>query len=237
MENLFADFNFWNLIVAVLALGVGIFSIWLLLKDRKGLGYQVNYSASLVSVRDDVKSDIKIFYKDESEPLKNARIMELLFKNIGRQPIKRDEFDKPLALVFGEDARIISVEVEDESPAGLGVEFKIEGGNKVALEPLLLNSRERFLYGNGDQFSLKILGENVSDFSVEGRIEGVSKIELLHGDRIPIWIWVVGLVVIFIGLALWGSEGNPTPVAVVVALAVGFGLEFIVAGDLFQKSK
>lgn len=187
-----SNLNFWNLVIATLALGATVFSIRLFLKDRKGLGYWIDYSTSLVTIRKGTESDIKIFYKDETEALQDARIIGIRFKNTGRQSIKSSDFESPLTLTFDEGVRIISVESEAISPEGLQINHNIQQGNQITIEPLLLNAKDRFYKDNGDEFILKILGEGVNDPSIQGRIDGVKDIENMTKKQDFIHLFLIG---------------------------------------------
>jgi hypothetical protein len=69
-------------------------------------------------------------------PVRNLSLVEVLIGNVGNEPIRRDDYEKPLSLEFNDDARILSVQVLTTRPPNLDPQLEIRDG-EIAIAPLM----------------------------------------------------------------------------------------------------
>lgn len=132
-------------------------------RNRKKLSYDIISDTPLLATADEIKNDLQILYKGES--VKNVRLVVIKIINDGYQPIKKDDFERPLGFSFYGDIQLLSVEIATISPRNLEVVSSVTE-NKITIEPLLLNSK--------DYFALKVLlSSNKHLIKPDARIVGV----------------------------------------------------------------
>ncbi len=175
MLKLFSDWGFLQVLIAVLALiltgGSVAFAIYQYITDkkrrRKELHCQLLYNDSLVSVQDVLKDKIQMFL--DGKQINNPSLVICKFNNAGGSSIREEDYKKPLAMKFGSEARILSVEVTDFEPSVLEITSEIID-SKIILNCPLLNEQ--------DAFKVKVIGDNLDELSIEGRIDGVHQIKV-----------------------------------------------------------
>jgi amino acid transporter len=88
--------------------------------------------------------------------------------NSGNAPVVAADYESPIRLSLGSDARIFTADVVEAKPANLTVSPTIEGAD-VVVSPVLLNP--------GDSVTLQMLAQSEGGMTVGARIVGVSQIE------------------------------------------------------------
>ena len=130
------------IIALILTLIIALYFQWW--RNRKNLSYEILSDTALLTSDEKIREKIQILY--EGTPVKDVRLFILKIINNGSQPIKSDDFEKPLSFVFSEDAQILSIETVSVNPDNLDVSVTSQL-NKLSIAPILLNS--------GDFFQLK----------------------------------------------------------------------------------
>jgi hypothetical protein len=144
---------------------------------RKALSYTVS-ETQLLTVHGDLKGKVQILFDGVSVP--NVSLVVIKVRNSGHEPIRANDFERPLRFDFGSGARILSLDADEANQKSLKPAVRQGAGNAPAenafeLDPLLLN--------RGDWIKVKALVSNVGTISVDGRIEGVRDIRPVTGDR------------------------------------------------------
>ncbi len=160
-----------NMVAIVLAI-IPPLAIWYFFqRDTRDLSVTLATDVPVISIDRKLAPDIDVRYKGVD--VKSLRVVDIVIDNTGNKAIQRNEFDTPLSFTFsgqilGDASLIRSI------PHGLSVQFIPRGHNSIELTPLLLNSN--------DEIAFRVLLGNTtseqSDVSVDGRIVGVSNIEL-----------------------------------------------------------
>lgn len=141
-------------------------------RNRKKLSYDVLTKTSLLFASAEIKNELQVLYK--GEPVEHLYLLVIKIINDGYQPIKKDDFEKPLSFIFSENSEFISFEIVRTQPNNLNVETSLKG-NKLFIEPLLLNSK--------DSFEIKLLlNSDIASFNPDARIVGVKAIERIYGE-------------------------------------------------------
>ena len=155
-------------------------------RRRKALSYEIISRTSLLSIEDEIKGKLEIFFN--GKPVQDVHLIVFKIINSGNVPIVSTDYERPLKLNFGE-AQVLTAEVAETNPNNLQVSVKIEetpfvskgrlvtelqpvtvwGTTKVVLEPVLLNSE--------DSITFKFLVSRLDEISVDGRIVGVKDIK------------------------------------------------------------
>jgi hypothetical protein len=167
----------WTVLATVFAaVTIGV-SIWLARRNRtrKDMSYEVNVTelVSVHSAASDAKGRIKIYFDDEE--IEQVHLVEARIENTGNVPIKADDFDQPLMVELGENARPLTVDVADVTPADLRATASSYKTGAV-LAPLLLNP--------GDGLTLKILARNLRRSpECHYRVVGISKMSDAAAQR------------------------------------------------------
>jgi hypothetical protein len=159
------NWSFWDVAVAlVIALASAGWAVNQYYRNRKMLVYEIISNFPIVNVDNKLSSRVKVFF--DKKQISNAYISMLLIKNDGG-PIPSKDFEGPLVISMGGNARIMASDVIDRFPDDLEVKVSIKD-KEVHISPLLLNSN--------DQILLKLIGTDFDDIKITGRIVGVSEI-------------------------------------------------------------
>jgi hypothetical protein len=200
-------------IIAILA----AFVIFFMQIRRKALSYSILTNSSVISVSDKVKDRIQVIYDGRVVP--SLRLIEIRIKNSGSLPIKPDDYVEPLAFRFSDDTKILSMEVIDNQSLGISLATKLSDQSRTMISKALLNPK--------DSFDIKILlSEGSTDFSLTGRIVGISKIQASSNLRpsiniklstlVPFVIFYTAIIVAMVG------DGKYTLVEAVGYVSAGF---------------
>lgn len=187
VATVFEDPAWVAVIVAAVAVPVGVAVPFLIARwqtGRKALGYGTT-AASLV--RDTARGRLTVLFADRE--VSSVALITVTLVNIGTQPIRREDFDGPLRIRYGDLAEVLDAEVHATEPAGLSPELSIPAGGTendaraqrfVEIAPLLLNSR--------DSLSIEALVDRhdglVESVTVEGRIAGIKEVKRVDEDAV-----------------------------------------------------
>lgn len=153
---------------------VVIFGIVYPIRQRKReLSYEYsNYS--LVSVEEPIENEISVYFKKKL--VKNVNLLFVKIINSGKVPLKPQDYERPLRLLFDKEEKILQFAISSElNPKNLRVRAKKEKG-AIILEPILLNS--------GDFFTIQILVDgNGTMPAIDYRIVGVKKIKKFSSEK------------------------------------------------------
>ncbi|MBP1737202.1 MAG: hypothetical protein H6Q60_1083 [Oscillospiraceae bacterium] len=119
----------------------------------------------MVTVADKLKDRIEIFVDGKKVTKQHLKVIK--FVNNGNEPIRIEDFDKPVKICFGENAEIYESMVTGK-PKDLEVDIT-DFINYLEIKPLLLNPL--------DSFSVRVLVNSTDELNIEGRIAGVSQIK------------------------------------------------------------
>ncbi len=156
----------WKVVIALAAIIVTIvlafyFQWW---RNRRRFSYEVLSDNLLISDESEIRDKLEI--KFAGQPVKNVRLIVIRFINDGSQPIKKDDFQGRIKVLFPK-AKILSAERVKSSPENLGVELTHDN-EAVRLSPVLYNRR--------DFFQFKVLLSRYEEMRIDVRIVGVSNI-------------------------------------------------------------
>jgi hypothetical protein len=177
-ENIMIDYDYIiNHLLEIITI-IAVFVIFFLQIRKKTLTYTVLTNSDLIPGTDKGKSHIQIRYMGKVVP--KVRLVEIRIKNSGSLPIRPEDYIEPLNLRLP-NSEILSSEVRDVQSLGASIETKLSNGSELVLSKTLLNPT--------DFFDVKILfADGDADFSVAGRIVGVSKIRNLTGREVNHYI-------------------------------------------------
>lgn len=182
----------WQFVAALLAAIAILVSIILYLKQRrrKALSYEILSRTPLLSVKEEIKKQLKILY--DGKPVRQVHLVVVRIVNSGNTPILSTDYERLISLNFGEEANVLTAEIVKTDPDSIQASFNVEG-KSVVLTPTLLNT--------GDSFTLKMLITKFGEVKVDGRIVGVKEIqELKRPTRIRLLILVLAALVQVLGL-------------------------------------
>jgi hypothetical protein len=151
-------------IVAVIAVIVTV-AIYLAQRTRKELSYEVLWDIPLIHIGN-FEEGLQLLFK--GKPLRNAFSFSLRLVNSGNTPIVPEDFERPLAINFGEGV-LLKAEVQEATPENLRASISVKN-QSIVLNPVLLNSE--------DSITIKcILSEYDGNVEVDARITGVKVVE------------------------------------------------------------
>jgi hypothetical protein len=137
---------------------------------EKSVAWHVDARANLVSIDPTFANQGKLEVFFEGQPTRNVKFFELSFKNTGYVPLQEEDFRSPLALDFGDDAKIFRYFITKKTPDNLPLDVKVEGG-KLTFAPSLFNP--------GDSFTIQLIGAELPDSPKRlGRIVGIVDIPI-----------------------------------------------------------
>ena len=180
---------------------------------RKALTYTVSVTR-LLTVHETVNNRVQILF--DGTPARDVCLVEIILNNSGHEPIRTNDFERPLRFHCGYEAQILTLDVVETKPMDLRpvVALVSEDGRPTSefeLQPLLLNRR--------DSLKVKALVNEMGTVAVHGRVVGVREIRLGRTNPRRRWLQLALILAIGIGLSilsniiyfsLWGSE-NPIP--------------------------
>src|SRR5208283_2997382 len=144
-------------ILAIVAICVTIL-LFLVGRRRKGLSYLLS-DTRVLGVHEAVNpSRVQILF--DGAAVTEVRLLIITLNNSGNEPIRVDDFERPLRFSWPEPARILTAEVAEVSPEGLQPTINA-GVDEIVIDPLLLNP--------GDWLRIKILINQATKISVDAR--------------------------------------------------------------------
>lgn len=186
--------------------------LYLRQRQKKALSYEILSSTNLFShVREDIKRDLKISYKDK--PIEKLHLIIVRILNEGNMQIESKDYDRPISFSFGKEGQILTAEIVKTYPDSLHPSLKIEE-RKVELEKTLLNG--------GDLIVLKMLVDKFNKIEVDWRIAGVKQILEHHEGKGRLWFWLISsiapMIIAFFALGYYQIHGILVSASVVGSL-------------------
>ena len=144
-------------------------------KKTKKMSYEILYENLIIASKKRF-SELKFLYKEEE--VDDLLLFVLRIVNNGKSPILTEDFESELEFAFGNNSKVLEVEIINKFPQNLVTQFKLDE-DKALLTPTLFNVN--------DFIELVFLISNVSEtaVSIQSRIKGISEIEKLS-KRLPL---------------------------------------------------
>lgn len=146
-------------------------------QQRKELSYAVLGHQVLVGPDFDPGDRLQILY--DGEPVRVIEALVVKLANTGNVPIRPDDYEEGLAIVFGAGTRVLAARLWHSHPYDIpALPLLPEAANRIQFEPLLLNPY--------DWFSITVvLGDFGGGPEVSARIAGVREIKMVEerGER------------------------------------------------------
>lgn len=160
-------------------------------RNKKQLSYDIH--ASPLRARSTGASD-KAILSQASGPLKDVRAVEILIANSGKVAIPSSDYEENICFTFHQEAEVLAANIAEVYPTNLKVAVDTTA-QSVTIKSLLLNPH--------DSFVLRLLVNNYSPPTIEGRIVDVEKITRgIPGQWCVKEINQVGFTLVFIGTML-----------------------------------
>jgi hypothetical protein len=209
---------------------IAAFVIFLSQIRKKTLTYTVLTNSGLVPFSHEGPNNIQIVYKGKAVP--NVQLVEMRIKNSGSLPIKPEDYIEPLSVRLP-NSKILSSEVRDAHFVGAHIETKLSNQSEIVLSKTLLNPT--------DFFDVKILlADGDANFSVAGRIVGVSRIQNLTGREVNYYIllsFVTVNVLALIARLLGWVDNRIIIILQICTLLVGVWMSFDIGNKLEGSEK
>jgi len=200
----------WQFVGAFLGLVAICVTIILYLRQRsrRALTFDILSCTSLISEPEEAEGCLQIVFGEQR--VHQVYLLMIRITNSGNQPIESTHYERPLTLCVKEPARILTAEVVETNRSSLSTELLPGGADKweSRLPPdLTLDTNLRtiplrsILLNGGDSFVIKMLVSEYrpGDFSLDGRVVGVSDIEKTKRRPWLQWYWLlVGLVLLLV---------------------------------------
>lgn len=185
-------------IVAIIS-GIAIIIIsYFVNKNKKILSYKIISNNLLITNSE----KIKISYSDKE--INNIYNVIIEINNIGNNEIKPEDYDKNISIIFDEDVNILSAIIKEKYPYDLNIDFEIND-NKVLLDKILLNKKEKFTI----QFELtsknNLFKEKLDKIQISARIAGFEIIEKKQISFLSFLPNLYTTIILLIALILFSS--------------------------------
>jgi hypothetical protein len=149
--------------LAVTLAGLFYFQWW---RNRKKFSFEEVSNTALLKSDKQIREKVEILY--QGTRVEEVRLIILKLKNDGYIPIKSDDFQKPIEVVFHENANILSAETVTRFPSNLDTTISHKD-NRILIEPTLFN--------RNDFVKLQALVSTYdSNFHIDARILGVDTV-------------------------------------------------------------
>src|ERR1043165_4667724 len=90
-------------------------------RNRKRLSYDIRSAVLLVSAEEEIRDKVEIRF--EGQPVKNVHLVVIKIINDGYVPIKKDDFEQPIRIIFRE-AKILTAEKVKLYPDNLATDIQ-----------------------------------------------------------------------------------------------------------------
>lgn len=226
------SWQFVGVILAILAIFASI-AIYRLQKLNKKLSYEILARTNLLTHREELENKIQVLY--DGNPVQALTVFVIRIWNAGREPIRSDDFERPLSFHIVEPAEILTVAVTAISPESLNPQLSFET-RTLTVSPLLLNPK--------DTLTIKVLVSDASALSMkpDARIVGISRIQEGDGaSRRFALLTGLGMLMFFAGVVV-AAFNSPKPVAnppmpLISKTAIGIAIVgYLFAGYGFVRS-
>ncbi|MHB8069891.1 MAG: hypothetical protein ACYDIC_18525 [Desulfobaccales bacterium] len=168
--------NFYGAIASIIGLVAAIAVFWFgWFEAKKALSIQLLSKDTWFI--GPLEPDFKLTYKGELA--ENVASFLIQVQNTGRQPIVTSDFEKPIDLTLKGTSKIISVRQVGAEPSDLILRTSYEG-NKIHIEPALLNSSDKVL------IAITALCSSKPDIDVNltyARIAGIKRVIFEPGPK------------------------------------------------------
>lgn len=168
MEELLRDLPTILTIVGIAVAIVIPIIIFFLERRKKSLSYEILTNTSLLTFDDEIEGKIRISY--ENTPVQKVHLLIFRIVNDGNLSITPSDFETRLTFDFGENTKVLSVEIIDTEPENLKPEFFLHWGREIQILPLLFNSKDSI------KFKL-LLAQFEGEIKVDARINGVREVK------------------------------------------------------------
>ncbi|MGD0495909.1 MAG: hypothetical protein ABSB28_07680 [Candidatus Bathyarchaeia archaeon] len=179
--------QFWQILTYILIPVAAIIvtvTLWFKGRRRKDLSFLASCTAVLPKVEDTVGEKLKILF--DGRWVRQIYLNTVTLLCSGNEPIRADDYEKPIEVNFGTDVRILSAEIVKPSKRCLEPAIIIERGS-VHLTPILMN--------HGDRIDMKIItGSRPEKTAIRARIAGVDEIKAINRhERMSFWAAELGV--------------------------------------------
>ena len=181
----------WQFVGALLGIFAIIVSIVLFFAQRKkkSLSYEILSKTPVLSAAEEIAGKLQILF--QGEVVQKVYLLVIRISNTGNVPIASSDYERPISIRFGGEARILTTEVSESEPKNMDAKVETRDQN-ILVKPVLLNS--------GDSITIKSLVSNYSGkLNIDGRIIGVKNISPKR-DTSNIW----SVVLMIAGMVLFG---------------------------------
>lgn len=131
---------------------------------EKLLEYEILSKSELIS---DTVSIDKLEVRIKGESITEAFLYSVIIKNVGSVPVLKNDFDKRISIKVANNEKIYYAKLKEKVPSNLPVDYQLVT-NKILIEPLLLNS--------GDKFVFDILSSSNLYPTIDARVAGIKEI-------------------------------------------------------------
>lgn len=154
-------------VVGILATALVAGIVYAKSKKRKHIDYQILSDASLLSERAQSVDQLKVTIRDRV--LVNPRVVTIQFVNTGNTEIVAGDFQDPIVVKHGGDARALDVSVIASSGQRMLERTTQHGAGQTYVEiiPRLMNS--------GEGFTIQLLYEGAEEITVSSWITGQTR--------------------------------------------------------------
>ncbi|MGC1782326.1 MAG: hypothetical protein WA708_07400 [Acidobacteriaceae bacterium] len=157
------------LAIAAICLTVSFFLIG---RRRKRLSYLLS-DTRVLGIHEEVNpSRVQILF--DGEPVTEVHLVIITVNNWGNEPIRVDDFVRPLRFSWTAPAKLLAAEVIEVNPETLQPTIKA-GVSEIVVDPLLLNP--------GDWLRIRTLINQVGELSVDARVIGVKRITKISASE------------------------------------------------------
>lgn len=204
---------------------VALATLWVMMRPTHRLAYEKE-TVSLIAVDSSIAGRVRVLLEDRK--VENLTLVRVRIVNIGRQPIRIEDYSDPIQIQFQGDTQLVSAEIEEVNPSDLKPLLNLDApADAIGIDPLLLNPR--------DAFTLKLLTAGATTSPViTGRIAHVQRIERLTGTGYGVWpfvgILLPAAVLIAIGSVLptLGLADGWTGLAFIASLFLAVNLVLVI---------
>lgn len=195
LQQIFGNpvWGFLGTIATVLALIISIYSAYW---SRPQKALQSTVLAQVLPTASGTK-DIKVLYKGND--VDNFSVFIVRLENIGNQPVKVEDYYRPITFLFPKDSRILYVNKVESIPTDIEIRTSIDG-NSASLFPFLLNRDDKVIL----EIGVLNATQEFPPFAIQQRILDINEIKVVNafeGTKFPVYLpFLIIAISIFINM-------------------------------------
>lgn len=171
------------------------FVVYFLSISERSLSYEVISNVELINHYEGLSdSEIQLMFGNRA--VENVALSIVRIINTGSEPIRKNDFESSINIIFGPDAEILRAKILNKTPENLSINLSFDE-IAVSIKPLLINAE--------DSFEVEVLSTTADLLEVEARIAGINEVKEIQRDSKNEFRYYSSIILGLMLVAMYGS--------------------------------